>query len=80
MWPVLCMRQSNMHDLQGFSIKADRYRGYPAMSLKDLSFPISDLTWDHYWVIQEELGISETQADTILTQVLGPNPYEGPVS
>lgn len=40
------------------------------MSLKDLSFPISDLSWDHYWVVQEELGISETQAETILTKVL----------
>ena len=42
------------------------------MSLKDLSFPISDLSWDHYWVVQEELGISETQAETMFTKVLGP--------
>ena len=44
------------------------------MSLSDLSFPISELTWDHYWVIQEELGLSETEATNVLTNVLGPYP------
>ena len=48
------------------------------MSLKDLSFPVTDLCWDHYWVVQEELGITESQAEELLTKVLGP--YEKSVS
>ena len=45
-----------------------------AMSLKDLSFPLGELTWDHFYVVQEELGLSETETDRVLTQVLGPCP------
>ena len=45
-----------------------------AMSLKDLSFPLAELTWDHFYVVQEELGLSETETDRVLTQVLGPCP------
>ena len=49
------------------------------MSLSDLSFPISELTWEHYWVIQEELGLSESEATDVLTQVLGPYPDDAAV-
>ena len=43
-----------------------------AMSLKDLSFPLGELTWEHFYVVQEDLGLSETETDRVLTQVLGP--------
>ena len=46
------------------------------MSLKDLSFPLGELTWDHFYVVQHELGLSETETDRVLTQVLGPCPDE----
>ena len=45
-----------------------------AMSLKDLSFPLTELTWEHFYVVQEERGLSETETDRVLTQVLGPCP------
>ena len=43
-----------------------------AMSLANLSFPIHELTWEHYWVVMEELGLSETETTEVLTKVLGP--------
>ena len=50
------------------------YRGEKgvAMSLANLSFPIHELTWEHYWVVMEELGLSETETTDVLTKVLGP--------
>ena len=43
-----------------------------AMALANLSFPIHELTWEHYWVVMEELGLSETETTDVLTKVLGP--------
>eukprot|EP00435_Cladocopium_sp_Y103_P032340 s1178_g8.t1 len=34
-----------------------------AMSLKDLSFPLNELSWEHFHVVQEELGLSEKETD-----------------
>lgn len=50
--------------------------GLCAMSLKDLPFPLHELSWEHYWVVQEELGLSEMEAERVLTQVLGPYPRD----
>ena len=74
--PVLACGSLKCESLKPFSNQGWSRGGNWAMSLSDLSFPISELTWDHYWVVQEELGLSETETDSVLTQVLGPNPYD----
>lgn len=70
----MCASTVSLCMLQVFYTKAGRIevKKEVAMSLANLSFPIHELTWEHYWVVMEELGLSETETTEVLTKVLGP--------
>ena len=42
------------------------------MSLQDLPFPLSELSWDKLAVVQQTLQLSKIEAHTIMQHVLGP--------
>lgn len=53
-------------------------RGSTAMAeksfIKDLPFPISELSWDKVDVVQKSLKLKKAEVFTIMTHVLGPKP------
>ena len=44
------------------------------MSLDNLPFPIEELSWDKLAAIQGHLKLCQSDAEIVLTKVLGPRP------
>ena len=46
------------------------------MSMPELPFPIEELSWEKFKLVQSHMGLSEDDAEIIMTNVLGPRPAE----
>ena len=42
--------------------------------MPELPFPIEELSWEKFKVVQSHMGLSEYDAEIIMTNVLGPRP------